>query len=172
VSTQPSVSVKGYLLTLGSFYYGTVVFAGTGIKNSFVTQMILVSASLLQVLAWKILTSPERHKLRRNLLWPLHRRALRSSQIPHRRLNLDVYLFHDLRLRRPLRTRPREPREHRKRSHSHDMFRVFLYLWLRDNLGSYDVSLTPLPSSLHIDVMADVEKLDHLRRTLPQPLPR
>ena len=34
------------MLTSQSFYYGTVVFAGTGIKNSFVTQMILVSILL------------------------------------------------------------------------------------------------------------------------------
>lgn len=28
------------------FYYGTVVFTGTGINNSFVTQMILVQVPL------------------------------------------------------------------------------------------------------------------------------
>lgn len=37
------VAPRKQMLTSQSFYYGTVVFAGTGIKNSFVTQMILVS---------------------------------------------------------------------------------------------------------------------------------
>jgi hypothetical protein len=44
-------------LTLQSFYYGTVVFAGTGIKNSFVTQMILVSKLPLRRPSVTVLTS-------------------------------------------------------------------------------------------------------------------
>jgi hypothetical protein len=80
------------------FYYGTVIFQGTGISNSFVTQMILNGINFGMV--GSATTLDEQASLtfyaRNDFLRSLHRRTLRPEEVSYYWSMLDVHHVLDL----------------------------------------------------------------------------
>lgn len=94
------------------FYYGTTIFEGVGISNSYVTAMILGGVNFGKSCTTYLAAMPASAtftKIRSDRIyipWPLYGGAFRSSQVSCLWSSLDVRVLHGFCLRRPLRILP------------------------------------------------------------------